>query len=93
MDKWEQMMQAMMQMPEEEQMKKKQMLAGMCTCRGCPTYAGTGETQVMFCSMGKSGSITEEKGCICGGCPVYAQMDLKHGYYCTKGSEKEQAGM
>jgi hypothetical protein len=92
LDKWEQIMQMMMQMPEEEQMKKKQMLASMCTCRGCPTYAGTGETQVMFCSMGKSGSITEEKGCTCGGCPVTPEMGLKNLYFCTRGNEAEQRG-
>ena len=93
MDKWEQMMQAMMQMPEEEQMKKKQILASMCTCRGCPSYAGTGESQVMFCGSGKSSYITEEKGCICAECPVTPEMGLKNLYYCTRGNEAEQRGV
>jgi len=44
-------------------------------------------------SFGKSKCIKEEKGCVCGGCPVTMKMGLKHGYYCTKGSEKEQLGM
>jgi hypothetical protein len=87
------MMQMMMGMPKEEQMKKKQMLEGMCTCRGCPTYAGTGENQVMFCSMGKSGVITEEKGCTCGECPVTPEMGLTKLYYCTKGNEAAQRGV
>jgi hypothetical protein len=43
--------------------------------------------------IGKSGCITEEKGCICGGCPVTNKLGLKHAYYCTKGSEREQSGM
>jgi hypothetical protein len=90
MDKWEQMMQAMMQMPEEEQMKKKQMLASMCICRGCPSYEGTGETEVMFCSSGKSSVITVEKGCICGECPVTPEMGLTNIYFCTRGNEAEQ---
>jgi len=93
LDKWEQTMKAMMQMPEEEQMKKKQMLASMCTCQGCPTYAGTGETRVMFCSTGKSGSITEEKGCTCAECPVTPEMGLTNLYYCIKGNEATQRGV
>ncbi|MCK5661811.1 MAG: DUF2769 domain-containing protein, partial [Methanosarcinales archaeon] len=46
-----------------------------------------------FPTIGKSKCITEENGCICGGCPVTEKMGLKHIYYCTKGSEKEQSGM
>jgi hypothetical protein len=87
------MMQMMMQMPEEEQMMKKKMLASMCICGGCPTYAGTGETMVMFCSIGKSGFITEEKGCTCAECPVTPEMGLTNLYYCTKGNEAEQRGV
>ena len=39
--------------------------------------------------------------CICGGCPSWVEcgsypvtekMSLKDGYYCTRGSEKEQMG-
>jgi hypothetical protein len=89
MDKWEQMMQAMKEMPEEEQKKKKQMLASMCTCRRCPSYE-TGETEVMFCSSGKSSVITEEKGGICGECPVTPEMGLTNIYFCTHGNEAEQ---
>src|SRR3989339_204833 len=33
----------------------------------------------------------KENGCICGNCPVTKEMGLKHGYYCTRGSEKEQS--
>ena len=86
-------MQTMMQMPEEEQMKKKQMLANICTCKGCPSYEGTGENQVMFCSSGKSNYIADEKGCICDGCPVTPEMGLKNIYYCTRGNEAEQRGV
>ena len=43
-----------------------------------------------FAAIGKSGCISEEKGCICGSCPVTSKMGLKHGYYCTRGSETVQ---
>lgn len=70
-----------------------------CICEGCPSYKDCstegGEKELGFCfpTIGKSACITEEKGCTCGGCPVYAKLGLKFLYYCTRGSEKGQAGM
>ncbi len=60
-------------------------------CGMCPSYLGTGENELLFCRIGKSEVITDEKGCVCGGCPVQKKMGLKWFYYCTKGSSKEQA--
>ena len=80
----------MMAMSKEEQVRHRRKLMGMCICRDCPSYKDTGETQLLFCSLGKSSAITEERGCICGGCPVTPQMGLTKFYYCTKGSESQQ---
>jgi hypothetical protein len=63
----------------------------LCICGGCPSYKGTGETALMFCVTRKSRKIAKEKGCVCDRCPVTKQMSLKHDYYCTLGSEKEQS--
>jgi hypothetical protein len=93
MDVWEQKMQAMMAMPEENMMGHMQKLMGMCICGDCPTYKGTGETKALFCGVGKSEVVTEEKGCTCGGCPVTPQMGLTKLYYCTKGNEAQQRGV
>lgn len=79
-------------------MSKEDMMAGMeenkkiCAdyCGNCPSYSGTGETELLFCSTGKSDKITEEKGCLCGGCPVTPKMGLRWGYYCTRGSGRDQ---
>ena len=68
-------------------------LTPMCTCGGCPSYKGTGETVLLFCYTGKSSKIKKEKGCICPGCPVAKQMGLKHNYFCTRGSEKQLISM
>ena len=83
-----------MEMTPQEMEEKKKMVLSMCTCKNCPSWVECDE-QGGFCfpMIGKSRCITEEKSCICGGCPVYAKMELKHTYYCTKGSEKEQSGM
>ncbi len=84
----------MEEMTPEQMEEKKKMALEICTCKGCPSYVECGE-QRGFCfpGIGKSSCIKEEKGCICGSCPVTEKMELKHGYYCTRGSEKEQSGM
>lgn len=83
-----------MEMSPEEMEEKKQMVLGMCICRGCPSWVEYDE-QGGFClaTIGKSGCIMEEKRCICGGCPVKAKMGLKHTFFCTRGSETEQGGL
>lgn len=74
-----------------EMEEKKKMVLDMCTCRGCPSFQDCGE-EIGYCfpTIGKSKCISDEKGCICGQCPVTEKMKLKHGYYCTRGSEMEQ---
>jgi hypothetical protein len=81
-------------MSPEEMEKKKVWVLDNCTCPQCPSWLECGEKGgFCFPMIGKSGCIKEEKGCICGGCPVHDKLELKHLYFCTKGSEKEQAGM
>ncbi|MBN2251372.1 MAG: DUF2769 domain-containing protein [Candidatus Altiarchaeota archaeon] len=65
----------------------------LCICSKCPSYNECAKEGMegLFCATGKSTScINEEKGCLCGGCPVYSMTGLSSGYYCTRGSEKEQ---
>ena len=93
MDKWEEVMQKFMALPENERMKQIGQSKTMCICKDCPSYTGTGETEVLFCGTGKSSVIKEEKGCTCGLCPVVSHMGLTRLYYCTRGNEKEQRGI
>jgi len=67
---------------DEKQFRK------MCLCPACPTYVNCKE--LIFCIIGKSKCIKQEKGCLCPGCPVQTKMDFKNISYCTRGSEKEQ---
>jgi len=46
MDKYEQMMQQMMQMSEAERMAMIEDLKKLCICSSCPSYNGTGEKGV-----------------------------------------------
>ncbi|MEE9594120.1 MAG: DUF2769 domain-containing protein [Candidatus Hydrothermarchaeales archaeon] len=94
MPTFEEMMGMMAEMSEEQinaaMMENKKICAEYCGV--CPSYTGTGETELMFCATGKSDKITEERGCICGGCPVQTQkMNLRWDFYCTKGSGREQS--
>jgi len=69
----------------------KQKTEELCICRQCPSFVNCKE-EITFCLMetGKSNCIKKENGCICGGCPIEKKFDFMHGYYCTRGSEKEQ---
>ena len=96
MDKFEEMMQMMSQMTEEERMKAIEANKAFCTCPDCPTYNKCAQEkgELFYCALGKSPAcITEELGCICPACPVTEKMGLTHEYFCTKGTEREQRGM
>lgn len=90
---FEEKMEAMKGLSEEEMAKKIQEVKEICKsfCGECPTYTGTGETELGFCAIGKSKIIKEEKGCLCPSCPVTSMMSLRWEYYCTRGSGREQA--
>ncbi|NYZ76973.1 DUF2769 domain-containing protein [Candidatus Micrarchaeota archaeon] len=72
---------------------KKAEIFSLCLCPTCPSWVSCRE-KGGFClpDVGRSKCIAEEKGCICGACRVTKMFALKHGYYCTRGSEKEQSG-
>lgn len=71
----------------------KEKIEELCVCRQCPSFLECKE-EITFClaKSGKSRCIEKENGCICGGCPIEKKMGFMHGYYCTRGSEKFQAG-
>lgn len=59
--------------------------ASMCLCVKCPSYAGTDETGLVFCTIGKSTKIQENKGCLCPSCAISRTMSLRWDAYCIKG--------
>lgn len=76
----------MASMTEKEQKRSAEQVAYICKCRTCPTYTESGETNIVFCNLGKSGAIQEQKGCLCSTCPVTKTMSLRWEYYCIRGS-------
>ena len=84
---------AMAGLSQEEMAERVESMKEVCKsyCGECPSYTGTGESLV-FCAMGRSSVISEEKGCLCPSCPVTEMMSLRWKFYCTRGSGREQAG-
>jgi hypothetical protein len=62
---------------------------GQCICPDCPTYFDCGEP-LAFCLYEQC--IRIERGCICPGCPVYVAGSMEFDLYCTRESERVQAG-
>lgn len=58
-------------------------------CGKCPSYQGTGETKLAFCTIGRSQIIKEKKGCLCPRCPVYKMMSFRWEFYCMSGNALE----
>jgi hypothetical protein len=96
MDKFEQAMQQMTKMSQQEITSMIEANKKLCICPECPTYTDCARKQkeLLYCAVGKSPScITEEVACICPTCPITEQLGLTHMYFCTKGTEREQRGM
>ena len=93
MDKWEEMIQKFMALPENDRIQQIEQSKTMCICKDCTSYIGKGETEVLFCGTGKSSVIKEKKVCTCRTSPVVSYMGLTRLYYCTRGNEKEQCGI
>ncbi|MFX1474802.1 MAG: DUF2769 domain-containing protein [Promethearchaeota archaeon] len=74
---------------KEAQKRSVEQLVFMCQCAQCPSYTGTGETDLVFCTLGKSHVIQEQKGCLCPQCGVTKTMSMRWDHYCTKGSAVE----
>ncbi|MHA2059910.1 MAG: DUF2769 domain-containing protein [Candidatus Ranarchaeia archaeon] len=66
-------------------------VAYMCQCAKCPTYQGTGETILVFCTLGKSDHIQQEKECLCPQCGVTKTMSMRWTHYCTQGSAYDRS--
>jgi hypothetical protein len=73
-------------MSEADQKKSAGQVLHLCQCNKCPTYAGTDETDLVFCTLGKSEAIRDKKGCLCSTCSITKTMSLRWDYYCIQGS-------
>lgn len=85
-EKYEMMMGSM---SEVDPKRSAEQVLHMCQCVKCPTSTEAGETNAVFCTIGKSDVIHEQKGCLCSECGLTRTMSMRWGYYCTQGSAVE----
>jgi hypothetical protein len=91
MDKFEQVMQDLATMPEDERTRVLSTEMAKCICSTCPTYTDCAKNaqEAFFCGNGRSFMcITFDRGCVCPTCPVAADLGLGNDRYCLRGSEK-----
>lgn len=93
MDRFEQAMEKMSQMSEEQYnaligMEKKK----ICICRTCPSFnlCMDDNKEALFCILGKSSCQLSIIECKCLECPAHNNFEMRHGSYCVEGSEEEQ---
>lgn len=84
---FEEKMTIILKMSEKEKKQSAEQIPYMCKdyCGRCPSYVGTGETKLAFCTLGKSEIIKEQKGCLCSQCPISKTMSMRWDHYCSKG--------
>ena len=95
MDKFEEKMNELNQMSEENKTSSLNQMKTDCICPICPTYSECAKKsdELLFCVTGKSEScITKERGCMCPTCPFAQEygIGIKYNFYCTRGTELEQ---
>ena len=95
MDKFEEELNDLDQMGEEEKSKHLEELKGECICPICPSYTECAEKadESIFCIIGKSNKCIEiERGCMCSSCPFLEKFGIgvKYQFYCIRDSEMKQ---
>ncbi|MFX1563512.1 MAG: DUF2769 domain-containing protein, partial [Promethearchaeota archaeon] len=71
---------------EKDRRRSLKQLIDFCQCSKCPSYSGSGETDLALCALGKSELIRDQKDCLCCTCAVSKTMSLRWDYYCIRGS-------
>jgi len=92
MDKFEQHLQKWMKLSAADRKAMMEQNEKLCICAGCPTFKGTGEKALLFCTTSKSSMIKKDKGCICAKCPITTRLGLTHLTFCLRGTEAQQRG-
>jgi len=89
-DTFEEKFKALMgNMPEADQKRSAGQVLHLCQCSKCPTCTESEETNLVFCTLGKSETIQKQKGCLCSTCSITKTMSMRWDYYCTQGSAVE----
>lgn len=95
MDKFEKLIQEVMEMSESEKNSAIETYKASCICNNCVTYneCAADANEKLFCVTGKSKDcITKLKGCECPNYPLAQSLNVGviKNTYCLNGSEMEQ---
>lgn len=95
MDKFEEKIDELNGMSEEDKNKTMEKMKEDCVCPICPTYneCANKAGEKLFCILGKSKEcINKEMGCMCPTCPFAQEygIGVKYNFYCTRDTELEQ---
>ena len=95
MDKFEEKMNELNQMSDEDKTSTLNQMNEDCICPICPTYNECAKEadELLFCVTGTSEAcINKEMGCMCPTCPFAQeyQIGVKYNFYCTRDTELEQ---
>ncbi|MDI6882232.1 MAG: DUF2769 domain-containing protein [Methanothermobacter sp.] len=90
MDRFQEEYTRIMAMDKIEMQEEVKRLSEDCACPSCPSYKECGER--LFCILGESECIKDEKGCLCPTCLVASTLGIgiSKNFYCTRGSEMDQ---
>jgi len=95
MDKFEEKINELEGMSEEEKNNLIEEMQKDCICPICPTYNECAKeaNELLFCVVGKSEKcITKERGCMCPTCPFGQKygIGVKYNFYCIRDTELKQ---
>jgi len=94
MDNFEELINQLNEMSEDEKIGKIKELEPDCVCPICPTFNQCAKDAVenIFCLKDESKCINKEKGCMCPTCPFAAKYKIGvfHNFYCMRGGEIKQ---
>ncbi len=95
MDKFEEKLNELDGMSEEDKNTAINKMKEDCICPICPTYTECASKagEKLFCVLGKSAEcIDKERGCMCPTCPFAQEygIGVKYNFYCTRDKELKQ---
>lgn len=95
MTKFEELINQLNEMSEDERTQKIEELEAECVCPICPTFNQCAKEagENIFClKEDVNKCITTEKGCMCPTCPFAStyKIGIFYNFYCKRGVELEQ---
>ena len=97
MGSFEQFIQKLQQMTEEERSRVIDSKKSICICSQCNIYNDCAKStnELSYCLIGKSPKCIQpgDAWCVCRICPISEELGLKNSTFCLEDSEARQRGL